>query len=92
MKTKFTKSTDGSVTMEYDNNFGERMVDVFFCNGRYVFEYRNSGNHKQICKHLNYAGSTLMCADERNLLSLIRREYRAKKSQQRRDDIRARSF
>jgi hypothetical protein len=84
MKTKFTLNTNGSVTVESDNLFsGERDERTYFCpaNGGYVRQnVGRNGNHAQVCEKLNHTGSTLSCsASGAPLLTLIRREYNARR-------------
>lgn len=77
MKAKFTLDSNGSVLLERDNFSGDRVSELYFSNGRYVFAYRNNGNHMQVCEKLHTRGSTLMCGKDGNdLLTLIRCEYR----------------
>jgi hypothetical protein len=61
------------VTLEYDDNFGERRSRSFHVghNGGYVRE-----DDRQICDGLAYRGWTLRVNDPKELLPLIRRQWR----------------
>ena len=77
MKAKITAESNGSVTLEHDDFYGERQSTNYFVpsNGGYVRAHCANGNHYQICEKLSTRGNTLFSTRE-NLPELIRAEWR----------------
>ncbi len=93
MKTKITTDEVGRVTVEYDSQdwTGDvRRVRTFFCpsNGGYVREVDSRGQYPQVCDRLAGSGATLYCKSSDGLPDLIRREYRAMRRAEKREDNR----
>ena len=79
---KFIQTSNG-VTLEFDNDMGERVTRCFFVAGSkcgYVKEWdnRGGGGASQVCGKLRYRGYTLVSTHE-GLLALIKREWTAAK-------------
>jgi hypothetical protein len=79
MKAKITVESNGSVTLEHDDLYGngERQSTNYFVpsNGGYVRVHCANGNHYQVCDKLSNRGNTLSSTRE-NLPALIRAEWR----------------
>ena len=88
MKTKFSTDSVNRVTVAYDSEFRGRVERTFSCppDGGYVIELFRNGDSSQVCDKLAHRGSTLRCASRDDLLDLIRREYRAMRAAERRDN------
>lgn len=92
-KTRFI--ADGNeVTIEYDDAMtGERVTRTFFApynvNGHpmYVRVRDTAQRFPQVCAGLSSTGSTLMATPE-TLLAVIKREYRAMRAAERREEAR----
>lgn len=89
MRARFITTDLGYVSLSYDVDDYDgvhRVTRTFFCpdDGGYVREYRN-GDWKQVCVRLNYMGSTLRCSSRDKLLTLIRREYKAMRREEKRE-------
>ena len=77
---KFIQTSSG-VTLEFDNDMGERVTRCFFVagsKGGYVKEWDNRGGASQVCGKLRDRGYTLVSTHE-GLLALIKREWNAAK-------------
>lgn len=85
MRTKFSIDDVGVVTLSYDleNDEGvvERIERRFTCpaEGGYVLEDCgddcNGAKWNQVCDLLKHRGDTLFCSDPDKLIEMIRREY-----------------
>jgi hypothetical protein len=86
MRTKITADGDNYCTIEFENPYGEttRIVARAPNAGGYV---RDQNDH-QLCARLAYRGDTLTWNGQRPLVDLIRREYRAMRAAERREDAR----
>lgn len=90
MKTTITADQHGYVTISYDDYLNERVTRTFFCpvNGGYVKEQDKQQQYPQVCERLSSRGNTLECSSRDKLLDLIRREYRAMRRAEKREDSR----
>ena len=88
-KMQITTDIADNVTLSYDED-GERVTREFTCprGGGYVHEERPNGSIKQVCGELSWSGSTLIAASRETLPELIRREYRAMRSADKREAAR----
>jgi hypothetical protein len=86
MRASIKSDDAGRVTLSHDTEdwcgTNNCITRYFSCppNGGYVIELFSDGSSKQVCKVLTSSGVTLMCSDRKNLLNLIRREYKAYKN------------
>lgn len=89
MRAKITKEGNG-VTLSYDHPADEssRINRTFIVSRSHVLEDRGSRGWERVCFGLTKLGNVLTCHDSSDLLSIIRREYRA----MRRADSRASSY
>lgn len=74
-RTQITRSETGTVTMRYETETGDVTTREFVAGGLYVYEYDARGNRQQVMQHLAQHGHALYVGDD--LLTTIRREYRA---------------
>lgn len=83
MRAKFTHDPlRDTVTLAYDVEHyeGDRRVTRYFScpsDGGYIYEYFGNGERRQVCEKLSSRGNTLIARNPKNLLYIIRREYRA---------------
>jgi hypothetical protein len=87
MKTTITSDDQGYITISYDCAYtGERITRTFFCpiNGGYVRESLH--DYPQVCEQLAHHGSTLTCSSRGHLIDVIRREYRAMRRAEKREE------
>ena len=88
-KTQIT-ATGCNVRISYDDAFtGDRVTRTFFTRGAYIYESCYDGKDRQVCDRLETRGSTLHAP--RNgapLLDVIRSEYKAMRSAEKRDALR----
>lgn len=84
MRAKFTyDSLSDTVALAYDvedyEGVDRRVTRYFSCpsDGGYIYEYFGHGGRRQVCEKLSSRGSTLIARDPKDLLRIIRREYRA---------------
>lgn len=94
MKTTITSDESGYVTISYDDKYDGRVTRRFFCptDGGYVRESDAMHTYPQVCERLANTGSTLMCSSRDQLINLIRREYRAMRREEMREDRRMRGY
>lgn len=84
MRAKFTYDPlRNTVTLAYDavdyEGNDSRVTRHFSCSsdGGYIYEYCGRGGRRQVCEKLASRGNTLAAWNPKNLLYIIRREYRA---------------
>ena len=78
-RMKLTTDSCGHVTIEYDEESGERVTRQFTCPeaGGYVREFKGTSMPEQVCERLASRGVTLRAASRADLPRVIRREYEA---------------
>lgn len=90
-KMQITIGDSGHVELAYtEADSGDQIARTFTCpvDGGYVREFKTDGDLKQVCDKLSSQGSTLMASSRATLADVIRREYKAMRASEKRDEAR----
>jgi hypothetical protein len=95
MKTRIETTDNGNVKITYTDYWtDEDRTRTFFCpdEGGYVREWLKHGNNTQVCDQLAHRGPTLRCTNRADLPEMIRREYKAMRRAEKREEKRMRAI